>query len=321
MSLLIDLFATASLFGIWPRFIEPRLLKTTYLTWKLPAKAEHLAGIRIAHLTDLHFHDQFSLYLLKKIKKRVLNLCPDIIVFTGDFLCYSRLQNQKWLLDLLNALQAPLGSYCIFGNHDYASYISLNRHGIYDLASPIHPLKGLVRGIRTLFSPTAVGTAVSDKAAAIPFHAELCDLLRSTPFKLLENETTTLPIGLNITGLGDLALGRCHPEKAFASYDHRCPGIVLTHNPDSLPLLYPYPGEWILCGHTHGEQIHLPWPKWGRRMTRKLARLKNTHLTRGLLNEQGKTIYINRGLGCHKPFRLFSPPEISLICATKSQPV
>ena len=317
MSFFIDLCTSLSVIGIWPRFIEPRLLKTTHLIWDLPAGADHLAGLKIVHLTDLHFHESFPQKFLKKIIERIAQIQPDILVFTGDFLCYSKLQHSERLSSFLSHLEAPLGSYCVFGNHDYARYVSLNRDGIYDLVSPPDPLAGLLRGVRTLFFPSSTGRGVSEKVVATPLHEELCKCLRATPFKLLENSTVTLPVGLNITGLGDLALGRCHPQAAFAGYNRQYPGLVLSHNPDSLPALLDFPGDWILSGHTHGEQIHLPWPKWGRRLTQKLARLENKNYTRGLFTVGDKHFYINRGLGCHKPFRLFSPPEISVIHAKK----
>ena len=319
-SFFIDFLAASSIVGIWPRFIEPHLLKTTELYWDLPKHGAHLDGLKIVHLTDLHFHAKVSQRFLDKIVRRVCRLKPDIIVFTGDFLCYSKLESPERLKAFLNRLQAPLGSFCSFGNHDYAQYASLDAQGVYDLLPPPSPLKGLMRGIQALFSPAPIrtGLRVSQKALGIPLHEQLCQLLRATPFQLLENMTVTLPIGLNLSGLGDWALGRCRPDSAFAGYQAQFPGIVLSHNPDTFPVLYDYPGDWVLSGHTHGEQIHLPWPKWGRRLSQKLARLENKEYTRGLSVVGAKNLYVNRGLGCHKPFRLFSPPEICLIRAVKS---
>lgn len=318
MSLLIDLLAAFSVVGIWPRYIEPRLLKTTQLIWNLPPLASHLHGLKIVHLSDLHFHKKVSKNFLEKISRHVRRLRPDLIIFTGDFLCYSHLEDSERLSSFLCSLEAPLGSFCTFGNHDYAQYVSLNRQGVYDLMSPPSPFAGVLRGMRALFFPQKGGSKVSEKVLAIRLHDQLCGILSKTPFRLLENRTVTLPIGLNLSGLGDLALGRCSPQTAFTGYDPQFPGMVLSHNPDTLPLLFDYPGDWILSGHTHGEQIHLPWPKWGRELSRKLTRLENQQYTRGLFTVGDKKIYVNRGLGCHKPFRLFSPPEICLIQATKS---
>jgi predicted MPP superfamily phosphohydrolase len=317
MSLIIDLLAISSIAGIWPRYIEPRRLQVTHLEWELEKKWAHLAGIKIAHITDLHFHTQTSKLFLNKILKTINKQKPDIILFTGDFLCYSQLEAPERLSYFLSELEAPLGSYCVFGNHDYASYVSLTRSGVYDTIPPPKPLAGLYRGIYTLFSNLRTGSQVTERARSIALHDSLCRLLANTPFKLLDNATATLPVGLNLTGLGDISVGRCLPEKAFVLYDRKFPGIVLSHNPDSLPKLLAYPGDWILCGHTHGEQIHIPWPKWGRKLSQKLARLENSAYTRGLFQIKGKRLYVNRGLGGHKPFRLFSPPELCLIHTIK----
>lgn len=317
MSLILDLVSICSILGIWPRYIEPRMVKTTRLKWELNPAASHLAGLKILHFSDLHFHAGTSQKFLDKIVRNISNLQPDIILFTGDFLCYSQLEEEERLFSFLNRLQAPLGSFCIFGNHDYARYVSRNAKGLYDLAPPPNPVAGVVKGLKALFSPSSLRNGVTNQAMGVGLHEQLCKLLRKTSFKLLENATSTLPIGLNITGLGDLALGRCRPETAYAGYDPHYPGFTLAHNPDSLPLLLNCPGDWILSGHTHGEQIHLPWPKWGRKLSKKLARLENPDYTRGLFCIGSKQLYVNRGLGCHKPFRLFSVPEITVIEAVK----
>jgi len=317
MSLLIDTLATASVLGIWPRFIEPRLVKVTELDWKLSPHAAHLDGLRVVQLSDLHFHPKVPKKFLDKVSRKV-NLCkPDLILFTGDFICYANLEQEKRLHAFLTSLEAKLGAFCIFGNHDYARYVSRNAQGVYDLVSQPNPLVGVMRGVRALFGPQTKGYTLAQSVRKIGLHTSLCDLLKNTPFQLLENTTTTLPLGLNLTGLGDLALGRCDPEKAYKGYDKNFPGITLSHNPDSFPDLLDYPGDWILAGHTHGEQIHLPWPKIGRRLTRKLARLDHPEYTRGLFQIGDKQLYVNRGLGCHKPFRLCSPPEITLITAKR----
>ncbi|MCB1213558.1 MAG: hypothetical protein KDK40_04590, partial [Chlamydiia bacterium] len=43
-------------------------------------------------------------------------------------------------------------------------------------------------------------------------------------------------------------------------------------------------------------------------------------LVKGLYRIRDKRLYINRGLGSLFPFRLFSPPEITLFTFSKNQP-
>lgn len=318
MSLVVDILSSVSVVGIWGRFIEPKMLSISHIPWKLKPSQAHLDGLKIVHLSDLHFHRGVSQKFLDKIVRRVCRQRPDLILFTGDFICYSLLEDEPRLKAFLERLNAPLGCYCIFGNHDYDKYVSRNQAGVYDVIPPPNPLRGFLRGLWTILAPLQTeGYHVSDEVLSIEPHEKLCALLSETPFTLLENATVTLPIGLNISGLGDMALGRCRPETAFAGYNREYPGIILSHNPDSFPRLGPFPGDWILSGHTHGEQIHFPWPKWANRISQKLARLENKEYTRGLFAVEDKKLYVNRGLGCHKPFRFCSIPEITVIRAKK----
>lgn len=136
MSLIIDCLAVASLVGIWPRYIAPRRVLLTHLTWELEPKQRHLSGLKILHLTDLHFHTKSSKSFLEKVAQAVRKQKPDLILFTGDFICYARLEEAERLRAFLSHLEAPLGSFCSLGNHDYTHYVSLNNQGVYDLRSP-----------------------------------------------------------------------------------------------------------------------------------------------------------------------------------------
>ena len=173
-----------------------------------------------------------------------------------------------------------------------------------------NPAMAMVRGLQALFRQEEITYSVSDQASGLLPHPNLLQLLDDTPFKLLENATTTLPAGLNITGLGEYSVDRCRPQTAFAGYDKRYPGITLTHNPDTFELLHNYPGDWVFAGHTHGEQIHTPFfPK----LSRKLARLQHKDYTRGLFEKGEKKLYVSRGVGAPKPFRFCSPPELVIM--------
>lgn len=310
-SLFVDSLCIASIVGIWPRFIEPRLVLTTHLKWKLSKEQAHLDGLRIVQFSDLHFHEKLSARFLKKIHTAIERVQPDLILFTGDFLCYSHLRDAERLKNFLAAFSAPLGCYCVFGNHDYASYVSRNREGIHDVLTPANPASGLFRAIRAVLQKKIVNGVFSEKARAVPLNEGLVELLKATPFTLLENTCVTLPIGLNIVGLGEYGLGRSQPKTAFAKYQEQFPGIVLSHNPDTLPTLSRFPGQWIFCGHTHGEQVHFPFM---RSLSKKLTRAENPEYTRGPYQIGQKIAYVNRGIGCHKPLRFCSPPEI--LCVT-----
>ncbi|MCP5508558.1 MAG: UDP-2,3-diacylglucosamine diphosphatase LpxG [Chlamydiales bacterium] len=301
ISILWDAWCIASIVGIWPRFIEPNLLRQTRITLALPNLER---PVRIAQFSDLHLHSGVSDCLLKKIVKRIAQMQPDIVIFSGDFICCSQIKQPERLQAFLNAIpEAPLGNYCTLGNHDYSGYVSINSNGDYDVFNTKKGDVGIGKAFSMLFSNTTLSRKVTENAKRTPFHQELNTLIAGTPFKLLHNQT--LQAGhLNITGLGEYTLGKMDPEQAFAGYNNDYPGVVLLHNPDGLPYLDDYPGEVILSGHTHGGQVNIPF------LWKKFTLMENRHLKSGLIRHKNKWIYINRGVGSVISFRWFSPPEL-----------
>ncbi len=129
--------------------------------------------------------------------------------------------------------------------------------------------------------------------------------------------------------------------------------VVLSHNPDSIVELAPRFREAriVLSGHSHGGQIRWPGvgplaPLWGRWIYPLFPRPLRRYLPRPqfVINEwqrcaglhvieadgrafesialsqaaeasaaQKLLLYVSRGLGTHPPFRLFCPPEITVI--------
>ncbi|MBA3958475.1 MAG: UDP-2,3-diacylglucosamine diphosphatase LpxG [Parachlamydiaceae bacterium] len=301
-------WCVSSLIGIWPRFLEPYSLATSHLRLPIPNLPSDLNGLRILQFSDLHLQSNFPQWYLNKISKRINALKPDMIVFTGDFLNYAQLEQPERLTSFLKSLSARYGCYAILGNHDYAQYVSTNEAGDYDLGDA--QTSFIKRGFRRLFSPPIhLSKKVTARAKNVGLHALLTELLEKTSFTLLHNETSLVPVKdsfLNLTGLGEHILGRCLPSQAFQNYNSSFPGIVLVHNPDAVSSLYSYPGELILCGHSHGYQINLPW------LRHKLTALENKELARGLFQAHNKWIYVNRGIGGTMTFRWFSIPELSL---------
>jgi predicted MPP superfamily phosphohydrolase len=303
-----DLWCAVSIVGIWPRFIEPWVLTVTRKTVPIDQLPHDLIGLKVLQISDLHLHPAVPQQFLDRIAQRVSSLSPDIIVFTGDFLCYSKLQEKDRLRDFLCKFNAPYGCFAILGNHDYAEPVSINDKGEYDIVINDKPL--ILRGLAQLCKTTKLAGKTTERARGIGLHQELIELIQSTPFKLLNNSNQIIKIGssgLNICGLGEYSLGKADIETAFSEYDNTFPGLILVHNPDAFPLLANKPGDVVLCGHTHGGQVNLPW------FWRKLTLLEDISLKHGLLKRDGKWLYINRGVGSVMPFRWFAPPELTLI--------
>lgn len=303
-----DAWCIFSIIGIWPRFIEPKLISTTKINLPLPALSNSLEGIKILQLSDLHWHEQYSLHFSQKLIRKINNLHPDLIVFTGDFLTHACLENAESLRTLLSSLQAKIGCYAVLGNHDYDQYVTLNAGGDYDVEETQRG-ESLNKGFQRLFKSIALSGTISPRVQKIDMHSSLLEVLERTPFQLLHNATCAIPYksgGLNITGLGEYTLGRCIPQEAFKNYHPEYPGLVLTHHPDSIPELLDFPGDIILSGHTHGGQVNLPF------FRKKFTQIEQMHLIRGLKKMKEKWIYISRGVGGAMPFRWFSMPEITL---------
>ncbi len=312
IKLLWDLGCAISLVGIWPRFIEPNLLSTTRLPVAIRDLPPALEGFKIAQFSDLHLHPAVPDAFLDKLSHRILSWQPDLIVFTGDYLCYSRISDGQRLKAFLNRFHAPFGCYGVFGNHDYQSYVAVNPEGDYDIVEQIP--QELSKIVRRLLRRQPVKGIMSPRLKQLVPQRDLVKLLRETPFISLENEGTLVKVGdsaLNVCGVGEYMANRFQPGVAFEHYDHRFPGLVLAHNPDCLPHLAAYPGDLILCGHVHGGQINLPWVR------SRFVVLENPQYTGGEYRVGDKSVYVNRGVGGTMRFRLFASPEVTLMTLKK----
>lgn len=301
-----NLFCFVSIIGIWPRWIEPRILRVKKKKISIDSQ---LKGLKIALFSDLHLQGSTSDSLLKKIVKRTNEFQPDLVLFVGDFLCYSRLDNKERFLSFFNAFSAPLGCFAVLGNHDYDKNGGLNAQDEYDLIEPGRD-SFVIAGMKRLFSLRTPTGIFSENLKSVNPHSELGDYIRQTPFQLLQNETVQCEYKgkrFNVTGVGEYSLNMCKVDLAFQNYDKNCSGIVLAHNPDAVKLLKDCPGDFICSGHTHGGQVNLPW------LWKRVTILENRNLKKGFIRWKNKKIYVTRGVGSIFTFRLFSPPEIVLL--------
>jgi uncharacterized protein len=306
-TILWDAFCFASVLGIWPRFIEPKLLKTTRLTVSFPIRKPFF---KILQISDLHFHGRINKSFLNRLKNSISAESPDLIAITGDFLCYGELADPSSLEEFLSGLNAPFGIYAVLGNHDYAQGIGINSKGDYDIVDSLQaPFK---EGFSRLFYTTRLSKKVSARAQKLEPHPELLNILSRTSIHLLNNRSVQVEDLFNISGVGEHMAGRVDVKSAFKDYSEKLPGIVLAHNPDAIPALKNAPGNIILCGHTHGGEVNLPW------IWKRFTALENPEYRKGLFHEDQKTIYVSRGVGGTFPFRFNAFPELVLI--TLKQP-
>ena len=131
---------------------------------------------------------------------------------------------------------------------------------------------------------------------------------------MLRNETREVA-GLSIVGMDDLWSGELSVRAALEPVEDGRPGLVLCHNPDTADLAgwSRYHG-WILCGHTHGGQCKPPWCAEPR------LPVRNRRYNRGQIDlADGRTMYINRGLGYLMRVRFNARPEITVFTLSRAE--
>ncbi|MHC4471410.1 MAG: metallophosphoesterase [Planctomycetota bacterium] len=200
--------------------LEPHWIMVTRRRIRIPGLAPPLVGRTLAHLTDLHLGIAPAHYV-ERCVDRTLELRPDMIALTGDFVGTNRIEEAEAAARILGRLAAPLGVYAVSGNHDF---------GVYRAGAPTS--EPLVLGLLE-----EEGVRILDREA-IPFEGE--------------GSRTWL------VGLGDLWAGRCRVEETMSRLPRDEPRIVLSHNPDSIPRIAAAGADLVLSGHTHGGQIDIP---------------------------------------------------------------
>jgi predicted MPP superfamily phosphohydrolase len=82
----------------------------------IPRLPVELAGLTIAHISDLHLTGRVGREYFEYAARVVNDLRPDVIAITGDIVEDERCW--PWLEDSVGRLCAPLGVYFVLGNHD-----------------------------------------------------------------------------------------------------------------------------------------------------------------------------------------------------------
>lgn len=129
--------------------------------------------------------------------------------------------------------------------------------------------------------------------------------------RLLRNEALDwlTPNGtkLRIIGLGDWNEGDEAPQtcmKPQGQEEH--PVLLISHDPESRHLLKAYDWDLMLSGHAHGGQLGNPFT--GRYISLR------TEMPSGLYSwENGRHIFVTRGVGSIMHMRFFCPPETHLL--------
>lgn len=278
------LFVSTLLFGsLWYGMTNRYRYTVKRVPLKFPNLPDAFKGLRMVQISDIHsgsFNDKEA---VARGVQRILDLKPDLIVFTGDIV-NNISQELKPYASIFAKLNAPLGVYSVLGNHDYGDY--------YGWATQEAKHKNLQK---------------------------LKDMQAQMGWRLLLNEHVHLErdgdkialIGVENTSFKNRFKSYGNLAKAYDGAHETPFKILLSHDPSH------WDGEvnkqytdidLTLSGHTHGFQfgVEIPGFKWSP------AQYVYKQWS-GLYQEGKQFLYVNRGFGfLGYPGRVGMLPEITL---------
>jgi hypothetical protein len=209
--------------------------------------------VRLLHLSDFHASEHVSLNFIQTAVTKGLQLKPDLICLTGDFITW-RYDAFPRYADILKPLADAAPTFAVLGNHDGGRWVG---------------------------------------AAGYPDTEHVRELLSRARIELLHNRATTIRIqgrAFDLVGVGDSWAEELDAEAAFARPREGSATILLSHNPDTKDQLRGHPWDLMLCGHTHGGQCDLVFfgtpfaPVADKRFVKGLHRWNDRwiHITKGV---------------------------------------
>ncbi len=262
--------------------------KYNYQIRRVPLSYDNLPsafrGLKIVQISDIHSGSFDNKNAVEKGVQMVLDLKPDLILFTGD-LINDRASEMTGYQDVFSRLKAPMGVFSTLGNHDYGDYVKWPSEEARD--QNLEYLKKLQADMG---------------------------------WRLLMNEHVVLQKDgqeIALIGIENWSAKKRFPKngkmwKAYPGAEKYPFKILMSHDPSHWDAeVRPKYGDidLTLAGHTHGMQfgIEIPGFKW--------SPVKYVYNQWAGLYEEGKQkLYVNRGYGfIGYPGRVGILPEITLI--------
>lgn len=243
--------------------------KYTISSDKIP---QNFDEYKIVQLSDLHSksfgNNQSSLV------KKVNNLEPDLILFTGDLIDADRYDEEPSLI-LMERLVKIAPVYYVTGNHEWWS-------GKFE--------------------------TLEDKLNSIGVQ-----VMRNTIEEIIVGTDKIKIIGIDDpANIGESYVERANTEKSIANSIGEIEGeehfqILLSHRPEMLSLYSEYGFDVVFSGHAHGGQFRIPFVGGLIAPNQGLF----PKYTSGKYESDNTTMIVNRGLGNSIiPIRIFNRPEI-----------
>ena len=233
-------------------------------------------GFRIAQLSDIHLGPFTTADYIRRCVSITNGLEPNLIALTGDYVCWDP-DAQGEVVRLLTGLRAPHGVFGCMGNHEADV-------GIEDSITRLFAAQG-IRMLRQERAPIQLGDemlnliGIDNGSDVAPEHTQEVEGDR----RLQQLKALIMPNTVNILLI--------HYPQCF---DQPKLGIDLT-----------------LSGDTHGGgQLSLDFIHRGL----NLSSLIGVPYIRGLYENGGQQLYMNRGIGTTGlPIRIGARPEITVL--------
>lgn len=187
----------------------------------LPTLPAGLAGLRIAHLSDLHIRRRRGRYA--KLESLLGHVGVDLIVFTGDYITAAGDEEVgvEVMGQLCASLRPRLGLFGVFGNHD------------------THKLRQLLDGL------------------PVRWLSNESHVFNGLPLQITGLEDDRLVRPDSVASLFDRSFDSRDSRDAVASDDLPL-RLLLCHSPHMIPVAADLGVDLMFSGHTHGGQIRFP---------------------------------------------------------------
>lgn len=255
--------------------MEPNRITVTEHAIAVPQLPDELDGVRIVHLTDFHLEGYGDAE--RAVVQIVRRADPEVLCLTGDYVRNN--ESLQFLPPFLMEMARGRRAYAVLGNHDHADDVDTHR---------------LVEDIRRSGVVPLINEAATDTVRKVP---------------------------IEIIGVDDPHTNRADLPRAMEELErHKKAGrtprfvLLLAHSPDIILDDQVSRADLILCGHTHGGQVRLPFI--GPLVTN--SRVGRSRAA-GLSQVGDAKLYVSRGLGTSMwRIRFNCPPEVAVLTLRKA---
>ncbi len=116
----IGTFTVGSVGLIYGTQVEPEQIDINPVDVVLPNLAPEFDGFRLVHISDIHMDGEWMTEeRFDAIISKILDLAPDAVVITGDYVTRSAQRDGLSLVSPLSRLTSAVTTIAVLGNHDH----------------------------------------------------------------------------------------------------------------------------------------------------------------------------------------------------------